>query len=374
MSDISRHSSEIRAAAAEIGFDSIGIAPAVSPPGYHRLLDWLAKGYAADMDWIESRREAYASPAGVFPGTVSVIMVALNYHEGTRHGEGARVSRYAWGEVDYHDVIRFRLRQLAERVRKVCPAARTRAVVDTAPLLEREYARIAGIGWFGKNTMLISRRIGSWFFLGAVLTDALLEYDQPHATDHCGTCTRCLDACPTQAFPEPGVLDAGRCISYLTIERRTQPVPENLRRDLGPWLFGCDVCQDVCPWNRFAPQTCDAVFRPAADLSPADCRALLKLGEAEFQARFHNTPLARAGRAGLLRNAALVIGNLQDRSAEPELLAALNDPEPLIRGASAWALGQLGRRSAVDPLSGRLNSETEDSVRSEIRAALSRVS
>ena len=191
--------------------------------------------------------------------------------------------------------------------------------------------------------MLISRAIGSWFFLGAVLTDIELAYDKPVEQNYCGSCTRCLDACPTDAFPEPGVLDARRCISYLTIEHRKEPIPLDLRNGVGEWLFGCDICQDVCPWNRFAPEDTLPEFRHLSSMNPVDCRELLTLSASQFQARFKDSPLSRPGRAGLLRNAAIVLGNAKDRSAEPELLAALNDEEPLIREAAAWALGELGQ-------------------------------
>ncbi len=178
---------QIRDTATAAGFSLVGIAPAVSPPGYPHLLEWLGAGYAADMDWIERRKLAYETPAGVMRSTVSLIVCAMNYHEGTPHSDGARVSRYAWGSTDYHDLLRSRLQQVADVLHEARPPSRTRIVVDTAPVLERDFARLAGIGWFGKNTMLISRRIGSWFFLGSVLTDLELQYDKPHEADHCGT-------------------------------------------------------------------------------------------------------------------------------------------------------------------------------------------
>lgn len=369
-SDTMELSRTLRQQAVQLGFALVGIAPAVSPPGYDRFRHWLDAGYAADMQWMERRRDAYQSPAGVMPGTVSVIMAAMNYHEGSAHGSHGRVSRYAWGRADYHDVLKDRLQQLAAVLRAARPAARTRVVVDTAPLLERDFARLAGLGWFGRNTMLISRRIGSWFFLGALLTDQPLEYDQPTQTDHCGTCTRCLEACPTQAFPEPGVLDAGRCISYLTIERRHAAIPHELRPAVGDWLFGCDICQEVCPWNRFAPGSAAADFLPLPELREVDCRELLRLTEADFQARFARSPLARPGRAGLLRNAATVLGNLRCLAALPELQQALSDTEPLIRGAAAWALGQLQTPAAESALQARLPCETNAEVQAELQAAL----
>ena len=225
------------------------------------------------------------------PGTRSVIMAAMNYNDGAEPAGGGRVARYAWGSADYHDVLKPRLLKLADLLRSEVPTARTRVVIDTAPLLERDFGRLAGIGWFGKNTMLISRTIGSWFVLGAVLTDVELAYDKPVEQNYCGSCTRCLDACPTDAFPEPGVLDARRCISYLTIELRKEPIPVDLRNGIGEWLFGCDICQDVCPWNRFAPEDTLPEFRHLVSMNPIDCRELLTLSVEEFHARY----LDRAG-------------------------------------------------------------------------------
>jgi epoxyqueuosine reductase len=218
--------------------------------------------------------------------------------------------------------------------------------------------------------MLIHKRLGSWLFLAGLLTDLELEYDHPHETAHCGTCTRCLEACPTDAFPEPYVLDARRCISYLTIEIRDQPIPHDLREGLGQWLFGCDICQDVCPWNRKAPVSGEPAFQPVRDLNPPDAVALLRMSEDDFQQRFGHTPLARPGRAGLLRNACIVLGNAGDARAEPVLTQALHDPEPLVRGAAAWALGRLGGSDTADCLRSHMASETDPSVIEEIVAAV----
>src|SRR4051812_45302218 len=241
--------------ACELGFSLCGVCPAVAPPGAARLDEWLAAGYAGQMHYLADRREAYSDPNRVLDCARSMVMLAMNYRtaEPTVPSAGqGRVSRYAWGEVDYHDLIHARLHDLAEFLQDLAPDARVRGVVDTAPLLEREFAQLAGLGWVGKNTLLINRTQGSWFFLAALLTDIELSYDAEHATDHCGTCRACLDACPTAAFPQPYVLDASRCISYLTIELRDS-VPASLRGGIGDWLFGCDVCQDVCPWNTRAP-------------------------------------------------------------------------------------------------------------------------
>jgi epoxyqueuosine reductase len=279
------------------------------------------------------------------------------------------VSRYAWGERDYHDVIHERLKLLAAKVHAAAPEANVRGVVDTAPLLEREFAQLAGLGWVGKNSLLLNKEFGSWFFLAALLIDLDLDYDEPHATDHCGTCRACLDACPTDAFVSPGVLDASRCISYLTIELRG-PIPRELRSGMGEWLFGCDVCQDVCPWNHKAPLASEPAFAPLDDANPLALRDLFELDDDGFRRRFRHTPLWRPKRRGLLRNAAIVLGNQRDRAAIPALIRGLNDSEPLIRGACAWALGEIGGDEAREALQQRLQAEEDAAVLEEIVAAL----
>ncbi|MBX3438144.1 MAG: tRNA epoxyqueuosine(34) reductase QueG [Planctomycetaceae bacterium] len=356
----------VREASHAAGFDRVGIAPAVHPDGFESFTAWLERGFAGEMRYLERRRNAYGHPQHVLESVRSVIMLGMNYRTADppdvlAPGQ-ARVSRYAWGSQDYHTVIREGLNQLADVLHQQAPGCRTRGVVDTAPLLERDFARLAGLGWFGKNTMLINKRQGSWLFLAALLTDVTLTPDAPHATSHCGTCTRCLDACPTNAFPEPYVLDATKCISYLTIELRDRPIPESLRAACGDWLFGCDICQDVCPWNRKAPLSTSTSFEPLPDLHPADAAALLSLDEAAFEARFANSPLARPGRAGLLRNACIVLGNNGDANCVPALTKALDDPEPLIRTAAAWALGRLNGDETA-PVSGGDSDLREESSR-----------
>ncbi|MDA0282042.1 MAG: tRNA epoxyqueuosine(34) reductase QueG [Planctomycetota bacterium] len=377
----------VRDAALRIDFDLVGISAAVTPVGFDHLKRWLDHGYAGEMQYMPRRESAYEHPDGVLPGTKSVIVTALNYHTGNQQAGNqsaastesdnpaqrvalGKVASYASGTGDYHDVLRRMLQQLAAVLHAAVPNCRTRLVVDTAPFLERDFAKIAGLGWFGKNTMLINKRAGSWLFLGALLTDVELEPDAPHETSHCGTCTRCLDACPTDAFVEPYVLDARKCISYLTIELRDGPIPTSLRDDMQDWVFGCDICQDVCPWNRKASDTAVPEFLPAEDLSPLDLNWLLSLTEDEFQTRFRKTPFDRPARSGLLRNAAIAAGNIGDESSIPCLTECLSDNAVLVRGAAAWAIGKLGGEAARMALQNRLLTESDPAVKSEIEAAL----
>jgi epoxyqueuosine reductase len=367
---------KLKRRAEELGFSRSGVAPAATPShaAGERFDAWLAAGYAGEMHYLADRREAYRHPAHVLEGARSIIMLAMNYstsHPGevaAATGQG-RISRYAWGNTDYHNLIRDRLNSLAKFLLELVPTATARGVVDTAPLMERELAQLAGLGWIGKHTLLLNRNAGSWFFLAALLTDLELVYDLPHETDHCGTCRACLDACPTDAFPQPRVLDASKCISYLTIELR-EAIPLELRAGMGHWVFGCDVCQEVCPWNSHAPKSQEPEFAPRPDSNPLDLIALFDLDDAEFRSRFRNTPLWRPRRRGLLRNAAIVLGNRPTPSAIPPLVKGLNDAEPLIRGACAWALGNYKDPLVHDALLARQRIEFDRDVLLEIVAAL----
>jgi epoxyqueuosine reductase len=323
------------------------------------------------MRYIADRSEAYEHPRHVLDGVRTILMLAMGYRtlqpRAPAQGQG-RVSRYAWG-IDYHDVIRARLRRLVALHRRLLPGAPVRGVVDTAPLLEREFAELAGLGWIAKNTLVLNRQWGSWLFLAALLSGAELDCDEPHEGEHCGSCRACVDACPTGALVEPYRLDARRCISYLTIELRG-PIPDDKRRAAGEWLFGCDICQDVCPWNRRVPESAEERFRPRERMNPVDLAPLFELDEQEFRERFRRTPLWRSKRRGLLRNAAVVLGNRGDAAALPALFHGLEDSEALVRGACAWALGRYDCPAAREVLTRRLALETDPSVRSEIEAAL----
>jgi epoxyqueuosine reductase len=362
----------VKDAARSVGFELVGIAPATSPPGFPKLQDWLRAGFAGEMQYMPRREAAYEHPRHVSASVRSVIMLAINYrtdeplacapHQG-------QVARYAWGTADYHDLLRGKLKQLADRLHERHPGCTTRGVVDTAPLLERDFARLAGLGWFGKNTMLINKRAGSWLLLAALLTDLDLEPDALHETSHCGTCTRCLEVCPTDAFDGPYVLDARKCISYLTIELKG-PIPIELREGVGSWLFGCDLCQDVCPWNRKAPLSEEVAFHPQPDLNPADCMAILSMSRDQFDQRFHKTPLERPGFDGLRRNAAIVLGNQSDTGAVRVLSDVLQDESALVRGAAAWALGRIGGEDASKAIRDRLSIETDSATRDELQLAI----
>ena len=330
------------AEAQRLGFARAGIAAATDADDFARYQDWLDAGFAGEMGYLHKHAEARQHPRSIYPAVRSIVMVAMTYSPRRPTNESpfpAKIARYALG-TDYHLVLRERLKRLATWLGNERPGCRGRGVVDTAPLLERDFARRAGLGWFGKNTMLLHPRLGSWFVLGALLVDVDLTPTPSFDTRHCGTCTACLDACPTGAFTGPYRLDARKCISYFTIEFK-KDVPEEWRRSLDDWLFGCDVCQEVCPWNRKAPPGCEALA-PRDDLAAIDATELLALSPDQFRLRFEGTALyPRPGRPAVLRNAALVLGNLEDERALPALLHALNDEEPMIREAAAWAIARV---------------------------------
>ena len=289
-----------KALALELGFDLVAVGPAGPPEHGAALRRWIEAGHAGTMGYLERRLQERLDPARVLPGARSVLCVALNYYQGEPADASWRpVARYAWGR-DYHDVIGPRLTRLAAFLAEA-GGARSRGYVDTGPVLERDLAARAGLGWIGKNTMLLHPRLGSWFFIGVLLTTAELTPDQPLA-DRCGTCRACLDACPTGAFVAPYVLDARRCISYLTIEHRGDVDPA-LHSGMAGWQFGCDVCQDVCPWNRKTPMTTANDFRPAGPYPGAD--AIAEMDDETLRRRFAGTALLRAKPRGLRRNAAI---------------------------------------------------------------------
>ncbi len=350
------NSEPIKAKSREIGFDLVGIAPAEPTLESAFYPDWLAKGFHGTMAYLEGRRgDMRADPRTLLPSARSVICLGLVYNTpvpySTEVDIGARgwVARYAWGK-DYHDVIRQRLRILADWIRsRYGEGTKCKICVDTSPLLERAYARRAGLGWIGKNTCLIDERLGSWVFLAEILTSLPLAPDDP-AADRCGSCRRCIDACPTDALVEVAeesgpthALDSRLCISYWTIELRGS-IPEQHRPDIGQHLFGCDICQDVCPWNspRRAAVTDDPAFGPAN--AQPDLDALAHLTEEQFNAKFAGSPIERSRYAGFLRNVAVAMGNSSNPAFRPAVERLARFPEPLVREHALWALERLARQ------------------------------
>lgn len=339
----------VKALALALGFDAVGIAEPGPSPETRFFAEWLARGYAGDMEYLREGAAEREDPRRVLEGARSVVCVGLVYDPGARDeplAGGARVARYAGGE-DYHAVLEERLAALAAGLEALAGAAvRTRAYVDTGPVLERVLAARAGLGWIGKNACLIHPRLGSWLFLGVLFTDLALRADAPEP-DHCGSCRACLDACPTDAFVEPHVLDATRCIAYTTIELR-DGVPEPLRAAHGDRVFGCDVCQEVCPWNGRErrrvpddPQGLRARLSPGRAWTRPDLGWLLTLSESAWRAATRRTALRRAKRRALLRNALVAAGNSGDRGLVPLVRAHAEGGDPLLAEHARWALDRL---------------------------------
>jgi epoxyqueuosine reductase len=356
----------IKRAAADAGFDLAGIAPA----GDHRELEyfpaWIAAGHAGEMKYLEARDDQgelkRASLARVAPWAKSVIVCAINYNTDHPYSTEAQdpsrgwISRYAWSREDYHDAVLRRLKQVEAALHESVwgghscpPVLTTRSYVDTGPIVERVFAKYAGVGWIGKNTCIINQRIGSWLFLGVILASLELQPDLP-APDRCGSCMRCITACPTDAILEPYRLDSNRCISYLTIEKRGSIPDEDLRRGMGRHVFGCDICQDVCPWNRKAPPSSAAEFEPRHALVNPALDWIAEISEEEFRETFRRSPIRRAKRAGLRRNAVIAMGN----SGNPEFLSLLDrlaqdrQEDESVAGTARWAANKLRSQRSAD--------------------------
>lgn len=339
---------DIRRWSAELGLQALGIATVELSPHDTRFRDWLAAGHHGEMAYMSRHGEARWRPEVLLPGTVRVIAARMDYwpaeaadaHAVLEDGERGYVARYALGR-DYHKVFRNRLSELARRIRGVRPEAALRPFVDSAPVLERGLAQKAGLGWIGKNTLLIHPKAGSWFFLGEIYTDIPLPADAPFDATHCGSCSACLDICPTQAFTGPWQLDARRCISYLTIELQGS-IPEEMRPAIGNRVFGCDDCQLVCPWNRFAQPSRERDFVPRHGLDDAALVELFNWSAEDFSARTAGSPLHRLGHVRWLRNIAVALGNgPPTETALTALASRLEHPEELVREHARWAWERL---------------------------------
>jgi len=339
--------SRAKSLALEVGFDLAGVASAQAPRELAFFAEWVSRGYAGEMAYLTSQVERRSDLRTAFPWARSVISVALQYdtpHPYSSEAPPRRgwIARYAWGD-DYHDVVKAMLERLVQRLAAEAGPFRSRVYADTGPIAERAYAAAAGIGAWGKNTCLLHPEHGSWFFLGEAVTDLEMAADAP-LPDMCGSCTACLEACPTGALPAPYVLDATRCISYLTIELRGG-IPADQREGLGRHVFGCDICQDVCPWNSKRRRRGPACFEPRAGAAAPDLAELARLDQASFSERFRKSAVKRTRRRGLLRNVAVALGNAGDASHVPVLERMAEDPDPLVREHALWALGKLtGRR------------------------------
>ncbi len=344
----------IKNAAKDVGFDASGIAPVRDFPELSHFPEWIAAGRAGEMKYMEARDESgklkRASLKSAAPWARSVIVCALNYNTdypystNFKNPESGWIARYAWGKEDYHDSVLGKLRKIETQLKESVPSEiTTRCYVDTGPLVERVYAKYAGVGWIGKNTCIINQKLGSWLFLGVILTSLELESvaDIP-APDRCGSCTRCIDACPTDALLDPYQLDATKCISYLTIEKRGE-VPEEIREGMGRHLFGCDICQDVCPWNRKSPASAAPEFQPREGLVNPALAWLAEISEEEFRQKFRGSAIRRAKRTGLRRNAVIALGNSGDMTFL-SLLKKLSEDQAqdsVVREHAQWAKNKL---------------------------------
>jgi epoxyqueuosine reductase len=358
--------------AADLGLPQIGIAP-IGPSDHADFLRrWLAAGHAATMSWMHRTAHDSVDLRRRFAWARSAVVVAVPYlsYRGDRHAQQGllpHVARYAVGR-DYHAVLGERLERLNGVIQEEAPGTQTRIYVDTGPVLERELAARAGLGWFGKNTNLIGPRGDSWTLLGQILTSLDLPQDSP-AADRCGTCTACLDACPTGAIPEPYLVDSNRCISYLTIELRGN-VPREQRATIDDWILGCDICQEVCPWNRKVVPDAEAAFRPGRHLEQQELAGLIGMSESDFRQRFEDTPFERPRRRGVVRNALIVAANTGSDAAASAAAERLDDPDPVIRGTAAWVQGRVGGATGRAALERARATEMDPVVQVEIEAAL----
>jgi epoxyqueuosine reductase len=339
----------VKEAASEAGFELSGIAPVHDFPELEHFPQWIEAGHAGEMSYLEARDDngklKRSSLKTAVPWAQSVIVCAINYNTAKPYStevhdsERGWISRYAWAQEDYHDSVLRRLRSVESQLKQAAGDIRTWCYVDTGPLVERVYAKYAGVGWIGKNTCILNQAMGSWLFLGVILTSLDLTPDFP-APDRCGSCTRCIDACPTDALIAPYQLDSNRCIAYLTIEKRGA-IPEELRAGMGRHLYGCDICQDVCPWNRKAPATAAAEFQPREVLFNPALEWLAGMSPEQFRTVFRGSPVKRAKLAGLKRNALIAMGNSGEEKFIPVIEELMKSEDPVLAETAIWALEQL---------------------------------
>lgn len=330
--------------ARELGFDVCRVAACSPPPHIGGFRSWLGDGRAGEMNYMQRGEEKRCDPQQILAGAKSIVVLAVNYWQGGQALPPAnrtvgRIARYAWGD-DYHDIIAAKLEKIDELLRGF--GGNQKCYVDTGPVLERDHAAVAGVGWQGKSTMLINTKLGTWFFLAEILTTLELPPDPP-VRDRCGTCNRCIDACPTGAITAPHQLDARRCISYLTIELKTA-IPLELRPLIGDRIFGCDDCLDACPWNRFAEASRETAFQARPGTSGMALRDYLSLTDQQFREMFRNSPIKRIKRRGFLRNVCVALGNVGTATDLAALERAALDPEPLIAGHAQWAIAEIRNR------------------------------
>ncbi|KLK94433.1 4Fe-4S ferredoxin [Microvirga vignae] len=361
--------------AKQIGFDMIRIAaPDSIPFAPERLKAWLEAGHHGSMDWMVDTAERRADPRTLWPEVRSIILLGVNYGPTSdplaalSHKDCGSISIYARNR-DYHDVIKGKLKEVAGFLAAKA-SSDVKVFVDTAPVMEKPLAEAAGLGFQGKHTVIVSREFGNWLFLGAIFTTAELPVDEPER-NHCGSCRRCLDICPTNAFPAPFQLDARRCISYLTIEHRGH-IPEELRSGIGNRIFGCDDCLAVCPWNKFAQASREVKLMQRDDLAALPLSELARLDDPSFRMRFSGTPIKRTGRDRFIRNVLIAIGNSGEAALADEAIRLLDDPSPLVRAMAVWAIGRLLPHEAIVSLgSERFKHESDADVRGEWKRVLS---
>ena len=364
----------LRKKAKELGFDLVGAIPVSRSKTIDVYNSWLKKGYAGSMGYLERHAELKEDPRRLLPETMSLFALGFNYNtvdpsSQTQNPEIGCISRYAWGD-DYHQLIRSKLSKLENYLCNELNAGMlSRSFVDSGPVLEREIAQRAGLGWIGKHSNLINWEKGSWFFLAELLVDVPLETNLPFTRVDCGTCTICIEACPTEAIIANRTVDARLCISYLTIELKGA-IPVELRPKMSNMIFGCDICQEVCPWNQNASKSPESGLLPRPENVAPELTELMKLDQSAFKKRFRKSPIKRTKRRGLLRNVAVALGNWAHESAIPALSLGLQDSEPLVRSHAAWALGRISASQAKINLKAARITEKDPAVLEEIEAAL----